>query len=71
MSFVDRKTACLTQAAAYLEKADADPLNREYWTAEASKWLERATTPSNPVVVTIDAEPHSAKLVNSPSARSQ
>jgi hypothetical protein len=39
---VDRKEACLAQAAACRAKAQADPANRGRWIDAAIDWLERA-----------------------------
>lgn len=51
----DRRQACLAQARIFREQAETDPLNRAYWFDQATKWLERASTPAGPVVVTIDS----------------
>ncbi|MBR0722760.1 hypothetical protein [Bradyrhizobium manausense] len=55
---MDRKAACLLQAAACRERAAADPLNHDYWVDEAIKWLELAHAPATPVVVTIELRPN-------------
>jgi hypothetical protein len=39
---MDRRSACLAQAARCLEKAQTDTERREYWLAEAKKWTARA-----------------------------
>jgi hypothetical protein len=51
---MDRKQACLTQAATCREKAESDPANRDYWIDEAIIWLERATTPTSGVAVSYE-----------------
>lgn len=55
---MDRKAACLLQAAVCREQAVADPLNHDYWVDEAIKWLELAHAPASPVVVTIEFPPN-------------
>ena len=55
---MDRKAACLLQAAVCREQAMADPLNHDYWVDEAIKWLELAHAPATPVVVTIELRPN-------------
>jgi hypothetical protein len=54
---MDRKAACLLQAAVCREQALADPINHDYWVDEAIKWLELAHAPASPVVVTIELRP--------------
>ncbi|MGY8709280.1 hypothetical protein RAD16_26355 [Bradyrhizobium sp. 18BD] len=54
---MDRKAACLMQAAACREEAMADPLNHDYWVDQTIKWLELAHAPANHVVVTIELRP--------------
>lgn len=51
---MDRKTACLAQASACREKADADPANRDYWVNESIKWLELAGTPAGSVAISYE-----------------
>jgi hypothetical protein len=53
---MDRRTACLAQASACREKAEADPANRNYWIDEAIKWLERAVTSTGGVAVTYETK---------------
>jgi hypothetical protein len=51
---MDRKQACLAQAAACREKAESDPANRDHWIDEAIRWLERAAAPINGVAVSYE-----------------
>jgi hypothetical protein len=51
---VDRRTACLSQADAFREKAIADPEHHDQWIDEAIKWLERAMEAGRRVAVTVD-----------------
>jgi hypothetical protein len=53
---MDRKTACLAQASACREKAEADSPNRDYWINEATKWLERAATSTGGVAITYETK---------------
>jgi hypothetical protein len=39
---MDPKAACLAQAEACCEKAQADPANRDYWIDRSIIWLDRA-----------------------------
>ena len=48
---MDRKTACITQAAACRKNANTDPEHQEYWIDESIKWLERAIERSGEVAV--------------------
>ncbi|KRQ00875.1 hypothetical protein AOQ71_38325 [Bradyrhizobium manausense] len=57
MNPVDRREACLIQAAACREQAAADPLNHDHWIDEAIRWLELAHAPATQLVVTIDPRP--------------
>jgi hypothetical protein len=54
MSGPDRKGVCLAQARAFQQRAETDPLNCDYWSNEATKWLERAAAPVGRVVITIE-----------------
>jgi hypothetical protein len=60
-----RREACLEQARIFREMAEADPVNRNYWSGEAMKWLERAATPVGHVVVTVEAAPVSPEVTAS------
>ena len=51
---MNRKEACLAQAAACRAKAETDPENRHRWIREAMEWLERATHPTGPVAVSFE-----------------
>jgi hypothetical protein len=51
---MDRKAACLAQASACREKAEADPANSDYWIDESIKWLERAVTPTDRVAISFE-----------------
>lgn len=51
---MNRKAACLMQAAACRQQAVADPLNQDYWVDQAIQWLETAHAPASQVVVTIE-----------------
>ncbi|QOZ46144.1 hypothetical protein XH89_23695 [Bradyrhizobium sp. CCBAU 53340] len=57
MTAVDRRAACLMQAAACREQAASDPLNHDYWVDETIKWLELAHAPASQVVVTVEMRP--------------
>jgi hypothetical protein len=52
---MNRKEACLVQAAACREQAEADPEHRDHWTEEETKWLQRAAGALGPVVVTFES----------------
>lgn len=52
---MNRRQACLAQAAVFREQAEVDPAHRDRWVAEAMKWLERAAAPSSPVRITFEA----------------
>jgi hypothetical protein len=39
---MNRREACLTQAAACRARAETDPVNGDRWIDEAIDWLERA-----------------------------
>lgn len=54
MSAPDRREACLTQARVFREKAEVDPINRNYWISEAIKWQDRANTPFVPLVIVVE-----------------
>jgi hypothetical protein len=53
---MDRKTACLVQASACREKAEADPANRDYWIDQSIKWLERAISPADGVAISYETK---------------
>jgi hypothetical protein len=53
---MDRKRACVARAAACLERAETDIANRIYWIGEAIRWLERSTTPTGRIAVTIESD---------------
>ena len=55
---MDRKAACLAQAAACRVKAEADPANRDYWVDESIKWLERAIDTRGHLAEVDDGAPH-------------
>jgi hypothetical protein len=60
---MDRKAACLAEAAACRAKAEADAVNRDYGVDESIKWLERAVDTSARLAVTSkvdDGSPSSA-----------
>ncbi len=65
---MDRKAACLAQAAACRVKAEADPANRDYWVDESIKWLERAIDTHGHLAVTFEVDDGSPRLV-SPSEK--
>jgi hypothetical protein len=48
---MDRKQACLTQSEVCRGRAEADPLNREFWMAEASRWKKAAEEKMAPLAV--------------------
>ena len=52
---MDRKGACLVQAAACREKAEADTANRDYWINQAVKWLELAVNPTGHVAISFES----------------
>jgi hypothetical protein len=51
---VDRKEACLAQAAVCRAKAEADTEDRDYWINEAIRWLERAAAPTGRVAISFE-----------------
>jgi hypothetical protein len=51
---MDRKTACITQAAVCRKNAKTDPEHQEYWIDETIKWLERAIGRSGGVAVSYE-----------------
>lgn len=55
---MNRKAACLMQAAACRAQAMADPLNHDFWVDEAIRWLELAHAPASHAVVTIELRPN-------------
>jgi hypothetical protein len=59
------REACLEQARIFREMAEADPVNRNYWSGEAMKWLGRAATPVEHVVVTVEAASASPEVTAS------
>lgn len=61
---MDRKTACLAQASACREKAEADPANSDYWIDESIKWLERAVAPPDGVAIFYEAKDGKALLMD-------
>jgi hypothetical protein len=44
----------LAQERLFREKAEVDPVNRDYWISEAIKWLDRANTPFASLVVFVE-----------------
>jgi hypothetical protein len=62
---MDRKAACLAQAAACRIKAEADPANRDYWVDESIKWLERAVSTPARLAVTFEVDDGSPRLASS------
>ena len=39
---MDRKSACLAQAAMCRDRAETDPSHHDYWVDRAIRWLEQA-----------------------------
>jgi hypothetical protein len=59
---MDRKAACLAQAAACRARAEADPVNRDYWVDESIKWLERAVQTGGRLMVIFEDNDAAAPL---------
>ena len=59
---MDRRTACIAQAAACREMAEADPANQDYWVDQSIKWLERAAESCGQVAVSYDWSGDSVKV---------
>jgi hypothetical protein len=51
---MDRKNACLAQAAVCRQKAEADPANGDFWINEAIRWLELAINPIGRVAISVE-----------------
>jgi hypothetical protein len=51
---MNRREACLAQAAACRARAETDPVNRDRWINEAIDWLERAAQSPGRVAVTFE-----------------
>ncbi|MBR0756095.1 hypothetical protein JQ604_28305 [Bradyrhizobium jicamae] len=58
---MDRRTACLAQASACREQAEADPANRDYWVDQSIQWLERAAESCGHVAVSYETRRESAR----------
>jgi hypothetical protein len=61
---MDRKAACLAQAAACRVKAEADAANRDYWVDESIKWLERAVEKNARLEVTFEGDDGSPRFAS-------
>jgi hypothetical protein len=59
---MDRKTACITQAAVCRKNAKTDPEHQEYWIDETIRWLERAI--GRPGDVAVSYEVTDGRLVS-------
>jgi hypothetical protein len=53
---MNRKEACLAQAAACRERAEADAANRDFRINEAIGWLELAVNPTGHIAVSVESE---------------
>ncbi|RJF74009.1 hypothetical protein [Rhodopseudomonas palustris] len=51
---IDRRSACLHQAALCKQRSATEPARRNYWLAEAHKWSQRADEEVGEVVLVID-----------------
>ena len=51
---MDRRSACLHQAALCRERAKAEPARQAFWIAEARKWAQRADDEVGEVAVFIE-----------------
>jgi hypothetical protein len=53
---MNRREACLAQAAACRARAETDPANRDRWINEAIDWLERAAQSPGRVAMTFEGK---------------
>ena len=61
---MDRKQACLAQAELHRDRAETDPSNREFWTAEASRWQKAA---EETAAVAVSHEIKEGRMIKKPA----